>query len=771
MICFIGLVLYIAMTDSGSWDEVAARTPSSTTSGGNRPSFDFDDLVRHSTPGVNDRNVEFDTESRAGRVSEAGSGVTAPSAFLQGSQSGTQVDSSVGKPVTSVFVAPSDIASTFCLGAVGGVNASKFCCRDADSCTTKTHSQSKMRVSPDNLYIWCPGKEDTQAYVRPTLNTSELPDSFELSPWLEARLTLEEWELAFSARFGLDSKLAADKVPTPLFWGSSSTDPPAEKPSNFGTLLSDVRNRLTGSSKSPKASPLSQVPEKAASQPADLEELNKTIGAQGAMITELFQLVNTLSYQLKAQPSSEDLAKIHRDLGSRPSSDGFRSIAVWDVISDLPSFSGVSDLTSRFDHLSRDANQLASAFRSTATNNNRWLQELDTDLKRLSDRMDTLRPASSLRSFSGPGAPSDWQAEASTLRQDISNLRSSMHQVTASDDLGFRLSAVEDDVSDMKQRIVGTNTFTFRNDVFGSANDVLKVLTIETIKKVHVGFFLDMFTALCLCVESFLDGKDFADRVHSARRVETSALDSDMLSTMGHPTPKYLFQAKEGSGSRLVRPEEGFGFRLPNHSAYMGRDSKPIKTEIQDLVNSQVAAVQGIIPAEFDNKAYELARHCLQQTTQHVNFLLDHMSRWHLELTQQCNYSEPESWRFIGMCVRHVMDYLRVPRMDVARVESLDPPAKARVIWAVLQVHIRMDEVIKDNLKAHRVVQTAMANFNMRTRVDKSTVEALDKKVKDAEKTLATFQKEHSALQTDFGKTKQTVNSEIANLKKTKPKG
>jgi septal ring factor EnvC (AmiA/AmiB activator) len=109
--------------------------------------------------------------------------------------------------------------------------------------------------------------------------------------------------------------------------------------------------------------------------------------------------------------------------------------------------------------------------------------------------------------------------------------------------------------------------------------------------------------------------------------------------------------------------------------------------------------------------------------------------------------------------------------MDVARVEALDPPAKARVIWAVLQVHIRMDEVVKDNLKAHRVVQTAMANFNMRTRVDKSTVDALDKKVKDAEKSLATIQKDHVSLQADFGKTKQTVNSEIANLKKAPKKG
>ena len=760
-------------SDSGSWDHVSG-TPNAAP----RPAFDFDDLVQSSTPGGRQQgqNTESsDAGSRAGRVSVA-SAVTAPSTFgTQGGQSGGATDSS-GKPLTSIFVASSDITSTFCLGAIGGANANKFCCKDLEGterCSTKTHGSSKLRITPGNLYIWCPGKEATQAYASPTLAPDDLPTAFDLEPWLESQLPLEDWEDVFSTSFGLaDSKIPADPLTNPDFWNPAGGVADDKSSTTFGTsMLSGLKKRLVNSGKSPKPSPLSRLAEtKQESSGIDIQELHKTVGAQGAMITELFNQVSNLSYQLKMQPSTGDFESLRREVGTRPSSDGFRSIAIWDVISDLPSFGGIADLNDRFEQLSRDANQLASAFRSTATNNNRWLLELDGSLKTISSRLDALRGNVS-SGLPLPSSPSDWEAEASQLRRDISTLRVTLHQATFSDDLGSRLSTVEDDVSDMKQRIAGTNTFTFRNDVFGSPNDVLKVLTIEGLKDVHVGYFLDMFTALCLCVESFMDGKDFADRVHSAQRVQTSALDSDMLATMGHSTPKYLFQAKEGSGSRLVRPEEGFGFRLPNHAAYMGRDSKPVKNEIQELVSSQIAAVQGVIPSEFDNKAYELARHCLHQTTQHINFLLDHMSRWHLELTQQCNYSEAESWRFIGMCVRHVMDYLRVPRMDVARVEALDPSAKARVIWAVLQVHIRMDEVVKDNLKAHRVVQTAMANFNMRTRVDKSTVDALDKKVKDAEKSLATIQKDHVSLQADFGKTKQTVNSEIANLKKAPKKG
>jgi hypothetical protein len=214
------------------------------------------------------------------------------------------------------------------------------------------------------------------------------------------------------------------------------------------------------------------------------------------MITDLFTLVSDLSHQLKSCPSASDFNALRLELGTCPTEDGFRNIAIWDVISDLPSFGGARALEERLDKLNRDANQLAYAFRSTTTNNNRWLQDLQDNFQRCARRLDGLkggapsRPASSF-------TEAEWQAEASHLHGDLSALRLTINSLAAPDDLGARLLLVEDDVSDMKQRIVGTNTFTFRNNVFGSSNDVLKILTVETLKEVHVGFFLDMFTALC----------------------------------------------------------------------------------------------------------------------------------------------------------------------------------------------------------------------------------------------------------------------------------
>lgn len=71
--------------------------------------------------------------------------------------------------------------------------------------------------------------------------------------------------------------------------------------------------------------------------------------------------------------------------------------------------------------------------------------------------------------------------------------------------------------------------------------------------------------------------------------------------------------------------------------------------------------------------------------------------------------------------------------MEIAAVGNLDSArSKALVTWAVMQVHIRIEEIIEAKFKAHHVATTAMSNFVMKTRVDTSQVTAVASEITNA---------------------------------------
>ena len=105
--------------------------------------------------------------------------------------------------------------------------------------------------------------------------------------------------------------------------------------------------------------------------------------------------------------------------------------------------------------------------------------------------------------------------------------------------------------------------------------------------------------------------------------------------------------------------------------------------------------------------------------------------------------------------------------MEVAAVTFLSSNrSKALVIWVVLQVHIRLEDIIQAKSKSHQVITTAMSNFVMKTRVDRSQVDALGSKIGEATKSSAACEKKASSLEADFKSVKQSHGNKIAALEK-----
>ena len=131
--------------------------------------------------------------------------------------------------------------------------------------------------------------------------------------------------------------------------------------------------------------------------------------------------------------------------------------------------------------------------------------------------------------------------------------------------------------------------------------------------------------------------------------------------------------------------------------------------------------------------------HLFAEVKIQISLLFSFKTDYFTELTCIYNYTDEVAWKFIGVCVRAIFDFLAPPRLAVAGLEDLSArPVKAQIIWAIMQVHLRFNELIKADFKAHPVLTRAMSAYIMKNRVDGSQLEAVKKRVSVVETQVKT---------------------------------
>lgn len=264
-----------------------------------------------------------------------------------------------------------------------------------------------------------------------------------------------------------------------------------------------------------------------------------------------------------------------------------------------------------------------------------------------------------------------------------------------------KIQALEEDLNLFQASVKGSHAHTFADDVCTSAADVERFLG-ASLSLTKIGFFMDLCASLCLAQDQFADGKACADKSKSSTAIDSANVEVDVMATMSHPAPLSLF-AKGGGKTALMIPEDGFGHRLKDFATHSGRQVNLFRQDIQKKVGHILSSVRGSV--EGQGLAAELARHLLIKVCNQLSELLGFLSDWHEELVQQCDYPSNVAWQFIGFTVRCIMDCLVSPRMEVASVTCLSSSTKpkAAVIWAVLQVHIGLDDIVCMKFKSHHL--------------------------------------------------------------------
>jgi hypothetical protein len=316
-----------------------------------------------------------------------------------------------------------------------------------------------------------------------------------------------------------------------------------------------------------------------------------------------------------------------------------------------------------------------------------------------------------------------------------------------------RISNLETEAKALGFRVAGNDTYEFGGDYYSGPQDVITNLG-DSIDEIHLGMFLDVFGALSRLQDSYGDGKAYADKQRSAKYLGATTLEVDAMATMEMSTTSALFERQKGKHVPMD-VHSGFGEEMSTFAKFSGENSgKSVRAELHKKLVQLISTIRGAINGY--GKGPSLARHTLDQTLTQVSFLFGFWSEWHMELLHMCNYTTGVAWKFIGVCTRAVMDHLVGPRMEVA---SLGPDlqsavVKGKVIWAVLTVHKRMQEVIAKEFKSHQVITTAMSGFLMKHRVDSSQMDSMVVKTTE-------ISKQHQGME-KFKSAQEATNKSVA---------
>jgi hypothetical protein len=100
----------------------------------------------------------------------------------------------------------------------------------------------------------------------------------------------------------------------------------------------------------------------------------------------------------------------------------------------------------------------------------------------------------------------------------------------------------------------------------------------------------------------------------------------------------------------------------------------------------------------------------------------------------------------------------------MSNLDLKDPKVKAELIWATMSSHAILDRIIQARFKSDPVVTTAMSNFIMKNRVDKSAFTDLSSKVTQVVRKADSLETESKSAKT----TLQEHGRELTRLQKTK---
>ena len=732
--------------------------------------------------------------------SSVGSALTVPS-FVTQAETGSSGGQCKLVEINQVFV------ETNCCGPVGD---KKFCTKPKSGCSTKAHGVP-VNLQLGVCHVCYPGKQ--QALLNPVLPLSCLGPGDDLQLLME-NLHSESDLVSFvleknpSAAGDLSAQLPTMKkvdheefdkleelVETVIAFGS---------PSPMGTDQDNSDSGLTGFQVPIDGIGSGDLRAVIAELRAVLEQHNTGLSITKSNMAKLGESHQALLDRLKEEAKKitdlkTDSDYVWQTLGHRPL--GFAPNVtkgdVWSVLVHLEKVQGgmATDIE-RFDKELGSCNRWmtqqdgtmkvlsdAMAKFATSLNNTNTIVQRELQARRaLEARVVALESGSStapspfnVSSLGGPqAAPGALQLEVDSLKSLVSNLQGDITSLNAGlqggtflpPDLLTQVNALEATCTTLKEKLVGSsNTYDFEGHTFTSADDVLTILG-KSLDDISIGCYLDSFSAICKCEDSFDGSKEWAQKQANAKKVSMHPLEVDLMATLPYVVPIHLF-AKTSGKRDLMDEEEGFGAPFKTYDIFCGKGrSVSGRQTLKDKIRDMISGIRGVINQSPGNGlAKQLALHLLREVASQIDEIISFIGDYYEELFLLCDHTKEVSWKFVGNCNYAIHKETSHPRIQVAQLIDIgEPKVKAQIIWALLQSHAILNRIIKAKFKSDPVITTTMSNFIMKNRVDKSAFTDWTTKITQATKKMDALDGEVRPLKS----TVQEHTKQITNLQKTK---
>ena len=383
------------------------------------------------------------------------------------------------------------------------------------------------------------------------------------------------------------------------------------------------------------------------------------------------------------------------------------------------------------------------------------------------------RKVANLESLVGGGAPAGFtpspgQVPNYATKHDLHQLFTSFQTLQTSL-AGFprlpidtlqRLTQVEDEVIGLIQQMSKAGSYEFEDTVFKSEADLFNALDKDgSLDSGDIGSSIDLVGCTCRLADYYLTGKEYSDTRRSASQASLTPLAAENMATMSVKAPLFFFEDKPGK-KHPVEEDEGWGHQMESFDRYSGIKGKAVRAEINTRARALTATIRGSIIGS--GMAQRLDKHLLSEVIRQLGALTTFLTDYYHELVNECNYPSKVAWSYLGVLTRAIIKFLVGPRVEVASLGDVTSKAgRVTVLFAVLEVHRRMNSLIDCDFKSHPVMITTMNTFVMKHRIDASELAAVGSKCDLVTKSSSLVDRRVAVLEA----LSKTVTSDIKFLK------
>lgn len=636
-----------------------------------------------------------------------------------------------------------------CRGVIGNIMTGRFC--GARDCGKTKHTLSKVELAPDHAYI-C-NATGIGAFRSPSLDLTLVPSH--LNDILLLKQTVEAHQRMFVLLSDSTSedleRMTVESISREMS-GRVRFGPATPGPAAKRIRLGDD-SPMSENTRVNRAEAIPRYQEHMDSDQLLAEGWNVMADLLENLEANLLRTTDGATEEVNQaftmRELDEKVAVLRARIGSAPEGDAFMP-DLWGNVEDL--VGGVEMLRSRFLELQEQVGRLEVR---TAEGEKYTKKELWPVVERLYQMAMATRagPAGNISAV-GPGASSSdvvaIRASVDQLKQRLRVLEAAQVSSSSANAAGTpwgadAFKALQSEVKTLQVQAT-EKSVTIAGQYFGSCLEVEDFLLKHLGSRAdqYIGAFGDITT---LFESALYQNKTSEETTHDMYRRSKANLGGDTDAIVVRTSFQVEVPAIFGSSKLGTAGQGKLLPALPDYAAWDTKDGQsglsPRMDRHLELVESRMDAKLSLVFTDAQGPARRLAQVMAEKTAAYWRQYQSFVNNFRDELVaSSADSSQEEAWDLLCTILHKIfLEFARV-RSEGQHVEKTGDPVRqtAVMLWAMLQAHRLMKELVDCRFKTHPLVVPSLVLFLFKNRAPTSALARLRDQLAEEQKNTRTLQ-------------------------------